>query len=90
MELNSVGSVNAYSEISGISYNRHVQGDNESPPFLGNGEDMDISGPGRIMNAISQMSEKEKSEMKAFNEGNEGEILSGLLLSDYTGATEQS
>ncbi len=67
MELNSVGSVNAYAEISGTGYSRHVQ-DNNASPFPANGEDMDISRPGKMMNAVSRMSEEEKSEMKAFHE----------------------
>lgn len=68
MDLIGVGSMNAYSEISGTDSNRHVHGDNNPPPFPGNGENMDISGSGKIMNAISQMSEEEKSEIRAFHE----------------------
>ena len=68
MDLNSVGSMNSYSEISGISYSRHIHGDNNLPPFLGDEENMDISRPGKIMNAISKMSEEERSEIKAFHE----------------------
>lgn len=68
MELNGVGAMNAYQEISGTGFNRQVQEDNEPPPFPGNGADLDISRSGKMMNAMSRMSEEEKSEMKAFHD----------------------
>ena len=68
MELNSVGSLNAYSEISGTGYSRQAPENDAPPPFPGNGEDMDISRPGKMMSAVSKMSEDEKSEIKAFQD----------------------
>lgn len=68
MDLNSVSSINTYTDISSTAYSRTAEEDKAPPPFPGGPENMDISGPGRMMNAMSQMSEEERTELKAFHD----------------------
>ncbi len=68
MEINSTGSIDSYTGISGTGFNRSVNEEKAPPPFPVGEENMSISGPGKMMSKISGMSEEEKAEMDAFRD----------------------
>ena len=74
MELNSVGSTNAFTDISGPGLRPPDYGDDSSRIQACNFENMDISSSGKIMSAVSRMSEEDKAEIKAFHD----EIMSAV------------
>ncbi|MGD9157580.1 MAG: hypothetical protein PVG39_04180 [Desulfobacteraceae bacterium] len=74
MELNSIGSMNSFSGISGPGLRPPGYEDESSQFEAGNIENMDISNSGKIMNAVSRMSEEEKAEIRAFHD----EIMSAV------------
>ena len=74
MELNSIGSMNSFAGISGPGLRPPDYGDDSSRIQTGNFENMDISSSGKIMSAVSQMSEEDKAEIKTFHD----EIMSAV------------
>ena len=68
MDINSIGSINSFAGIYGSGMKPPGNG-NENPCMRAESiENMDISRPGKMMSAVSQMSEEEKVEAKAFHE----------------------
>jgi len=69
MSINAVNSYDLLSSIYSAAYAPPVQGNNLNSQSVGySNEQIDISMPGKLMNALSQMSEEEKAEMETFRQ----------------------
>ena len=68
MELNGVGLITRYNGISGSSSCQSSECNESYTQDTGKTINLDISGIGKMFSAISQMSEEDKAEIKAFHD----------------------
>jgi hypothetical protein len=88
MSINSINSYDLLSSIYATAYAPPTQGIGQnSQSVSGSTEQIDISMPGKLMNAISQMSDKEKAKMETFRQELKDAVENGTFDAETMAAS---